>query len=322
VTVYFWQHDLDPAFPLSVLEYETRGAEDPMHWHEYLEMALCLEGSGRWRFGQRVYPAETGDVFLIDNAEPHVAETDRDGRLRLLLVLFRPELIAAPGCRAFDSAYLSPFFCRGRPFANRIPHDTPAALELAPAFEELRATFMEASVSDRHLLDANLRRLLAVMIRHTSPEADAWPVDGDRHEQVRPVLRYVEAHFRESITLEQVSEHVHVSPSRVRHLFKDATNVGFKEYVSSLRISEARRMLLSTNASVQAIAEAVGYTNLHQFYKVFQRYSAMSPADYRRYYTRSDDAEIVLRQAAALLARPLGAADLEPRGGRVLQAVS
>ncbi len=321
MTVYFWQHDLDPAFPLSVLEYETRGADDPMHWHEYLEIALCLEGTGRWRFGQRAYPAEAGDVFLIDNAEPHVAETDPGQRLRLLLVLFRPELIAAPGCRPFDSAYLSPFFCRGRPFANRIPHETAAARELAPAFEELRATWDGARASDRHLLDADLRRLLAVMIRHTASDADAWPVDAERHEQVRPVLRYVEAHFRESITLEQISEHVHVSPSRVRHLFKDVTHVGFKEYVSSLRISEARRLLLSTNTSVQTIAETVGYTNLHQFYKVFQRYSAMSPADYRRYYTRSDDAETGLQQAV-VGPRVIVGTNVEPLGMRVLQAVS
>src|SRR5450759_890580 len=48
VTVFFWQHDLDPAFPLSVLEYETRDADDQMHWHEYLEIALCLQGGGQF----------------------------------------------------------------------------------------------------------------------------------------------------------------------------------------------------------------------------------------------------------------------------------
>ena len=60
MTVFFWQHDLDPAFPLSVLEYETREADDQMHWHDYLEVALCLEGGGRFQFGRRTYPAEPG----------------------------------------------------------------------------------------------------------------------------------------------------------------------------------------------------------------------------------------------------------------------
>jgi YesN/AraC family two-component response regulator len=55
----------------------------------------------------------------------------------------------------------------------------------------------------------------------------------DRREQIRPVLAYVDRHCRESITLEDVAEVVHVSPSRVRHVFKDVTGVGFKDYVTT-----------------------------------------------------------------------------------------
>jgi len=298
VAVFFWQHELDPSFPLSMLEYETRGADDQMHWHEYLEIAVCLEGGGRFLFGRRSYPAEPGDVFLIDDAEPHVGVTDPDGRMRLLLTLFRPELIAAPGCRSFDTDYLSPFRCGGRPFANRLPGGGAAASEVRPILLELKAVWDREEPADRHLLDANLRRVLAVLVRHaraheSAPDGAAAP--DDRQEHVRPVLSYVEQHFRESLTLERVSEHVHVSASRVRHLFKDATSVGFKEYVTNLRLAEAKRLLLTSDICVQEVAYTVGYTNLNQFYKVFQRYSSMSPADYRRYYQRSSAAEVVLR---------------------------
>jgi AraC-like DNA-binding protein len=298
VAVFFWQHELDPSFPLSMLEYETRGADDQMHWHEYLEIAVCLEGGGRFLFGRRSYPAEPGDVFLIDDAEPHVGVTDPDGRMRLLLTLFRPELIAAPGCRSFDTDYLSPFRCGGRPFANRLPGGGAAASEVRPILLELKATWDREDPADRHLLDANLRRVLAVLVRHAHAHesaADGAAAPGERQEHVRPVLSYVEQHFRESLTLERVSEHVHVSASRVRHLFKDATSVGFKEYVTNLRLAEAKRLLLTSDICVQEVAYTVGYTNLNQFYKVFQRYSSMSPADYRRYYQRSGAPEVVLR---------------------------
>ena len=304
MAVFFWQHELDPSFPLSMLEYETRGADDQMHWHEYLEIAVCLEGGGRFLFGRRSYPAEPGDVFLIDDAEPHVAASDPSDRMRLLLTLFRPELIAAPGCRSFDADYLSPFRAGGRPFANRLPGGGAAASEVRPILLELKAIWDRGEPADRHLLDANLRRVLAVLVRHaraheSAPDGAATPdgaaAPGERQEHVRPVLSYVEQHFRESLTLERVSEHVHVSASRVRHLFKDATSVGFKEYVTNLRLAEAKRLLLTSDICVQEVAYTVGYTNLNQFYKVFQRYSSMSPADYRRYYRRSGAAEVVRR---------------------------
>src|SRR5450759_585834 len=184
VTVFFWQHDLDPAFPLSVLEYETRDADDQMHWHEYLEIALCLQGGGQFLFGRRSYPAEPGDVFLIDDAEPHVGVSDPPDRMRLLLTLCRPELIAAPGCRSFDTDYLPPFRCGGRPFANRLPGGGAAASEVRPILLELKGIWDREEPADRHLLDANLRRVLAVLVRHarvheSAPDGAAAPSGAD-----------------------------------------------------------------------------------------------------------------------------------------------
>jgi len=281
--VFFWQYDLEPEFPLCVLEYETSGSEDLMHSHDYLEVALCLEGEGVFRFGQRAYGIAPGDVFLIDNQEAHVAHSAPGARLRLLLALFLPELIAAPGCRPFDSAYLTPFDGAASP---RIPHDSALAAELRPILFDLKAAAEGRHPSDRYLVDANLRRFLSVVIRNRDEQgACAELTGGDAQQQLQPALAFVAGHYRESITLEQIAETMHVSTSRARHLFKAATSVGFKEYVTKLRLAEAKRLLLNSKINVCEVAAAVGYTNIHQFYKVFHRYTRMSPADYRRYYT-------------------------------------
>jgi AraC-like DNA-binding protein len=99
------------------------------------------------------------------------------------------------------------------------------------------------------------------------------------------VLSYVEEHCRERVTLDEVAEVVHLSPSRVRHVFRDVSGVGFKEYATRVRLTEAKRLLLATDLSVAEVAHSVGYTNVHQFYTVFHRYCSLLPAEYRRYYT-------------------------------------
>ncbi len=282
--VFLWQYDLEPEFPLTMLEYETGGEHDQLHSHDYLEVALCLEGTGRFLFGRKECPVEPGDVFLIDNQEAHVALPDAGGRLRLLLALFLPELLAAPGCRRFDSAYLTPFVADVGA-SRRIAHDSALAQELRPILFELKAAAAGRDPWDRYLLDANLRRFLGVVMKHRHASAQPSLGGGEGQHQLVPALAYIQDHFRETITLEQVAEIAHVSPSRARHLFKDATTVGFKEYVTKLRLGDAKRLLLETELNVCDIAAAVGYSNIHQFYKVFHRYAGMSPADYRRYYT-------------------------------------
>ena len=285
MAVHVWQQELDPDFPLAVLEYATQGDRDRMHWHDHLEIALVLDGRGAFLFGRRTSPAEPGDLFFIDNSQPHVALAEPGGSLRLLLVLFRPELIAGPGCRELDLGYLAPFRVGGRTVSARIPGGTCLAAELAPVLLELRAGWERHDRDERHLLDATLRRALGLVIRERGLGSGAARAAADRREQIRPVLAYVDGHCRESITLDEVAEVVHVSPSRVRHVFKDVTGVGFKEYVTHVRVAEAKRLLLGTDLSVAEVARAVSYTNLHQFYRVFYRSCAMSPAEYRRYYT-------------------------------------
>jgi AraC-like DNA-binding protein len=287
MAVFVWQQEMEPEFPLCVLEYVTRGDRDPMHWHDYLEIAVVLEGRGVFLFGRRALEAEAGDIFFIDNSQPHLALADRGTSFRLLLVLFRPELIAGPGCREIDLGYLAPFRVDGRTASPRIPAASPLAAEVTPVLHELAAVWARRDPSERHLADATLRRALALVNREMGAASDlaAARAATDRRASIRPVLAYVDRHCGESIRLEAVAEEVHVSASRVRHVFKDVTGVGFKEYLTQVRVTEAKRLLLSTDLSVEAIAREVSYTNLHQFYKVFQRSCAMSPAEYRRYYT-------------------------------------
>jgi AraC-like DNA-binding protein len=290
VGVFFWRYELEPEFPLRVLEYETASG-DQMHSHDYLEVALCLEGSGRFKFGQREDPIEPGDIFLIDNREAHVALAHPGVRLRLLLALFLPEFIAAPGCRPFDSVYLTAFADGGNG-SRRIHHDSSLAEELRPILFELKQAAEGGTPSDRHLVDANLRRFLGVVIKRRGQETAQTDLSGDSQQrQLSPALAYVADHFRETITLDQVAQTMHLSASRTRHLFKNLTTIGFKEYVTKLRFDEAKLLLLKTQINICDIASAVGYSNTYQFYKVFKRYASMSPADYRRCYTGSSVAD-------------------------------
>ncbi len=284
MALFVWSWELDPDFPLAVLEYTAQGDRDRMHWHEYLEIALVLDGRGSFRFGHCALPAEPGDVFFIDDSHPHVAVADAGAELRLLLVLFRPELIAGPGCRALDAGYLAPF-STGDPERSRLAAGSPLADVVTPVLHELRETWERGGADGRYLVDATLRRVLGLVNRDRGECRP--PSERPDRERIRPVLAYVEGHCQESITLEDVAEVVHVSPSRVRHLFKDATGVSFKEYVTHVRVAESKRLLLGTDLSVEDVARQVSYTNLHQFYKVFHRSCSMSPAEYRRYYTRA-----------------------------------
>ncbi len=115
---------------------------------------------------------------------------------------------------------------------------------------------------------------------------------GERSAVMRAV-RYVEVHYAEDVSLAQVAKCVYLSPSYLSTLFKKATGLSFREYLSRVRISEAKRKLSKGWESVTDIAYAVGYDSQSYFSKVFRRIAGISPTEYQRQAHQVEDGQSV-----------------------------
>lgn len=63
--------------------------------------------------------------------------------------------------------------------------------------------------------------------------------------------------------------------------------ISFKEYLTHLRLTNARMLLLNSSLSIGSVIEEVGYSNISQFYRIFRQYYHMTPAQYRKMQLRS-----------------------------------
>ncbi len=96
-------------------------------------------------------------------------------------------------------------------------------------------------------------------------------------------LDYIREHFdRSDLSLNSVAEAVNLSPSYLGAQFKRQTGTTYINFLTTLRIEEAKRLLRSTDLSIQSIADKVGYPNVTNFYRHFQRLVGMTPAAYRK----------------------------------------
>ena len=93
---------------------------------------------------------------------------------------------------------------------------------------------------------------------------------------------YIRAHYGEPLTLEGVAQKVFVSPFYLSHLFKEELDLTFVEYLTRVRIEEAKRLLAESNLSVLGVAEKVGYEDGSYFSKVFRKVTGLTPKLYRR----------------------------------------
>lgn len=98
-------------------------------------------------------------------------------------------------------------------------------------------------------------------------------------------LLYIDAHFRENITLQSVLRIAMLSKSHFSHLFKQQTGMTFVDYVKTLRVEYAKVYLTDTAWPITQVAAQVGYGDEKYFRRVFLEIAGVSPAQYRKSFS-------------------------------------
>lgn len=101
-------------------------------------------------------------------------------------------------------------------------------------------------------------------------------------KQIQCALNYIEKNYQRGVTLEEVAEHVHLSPHYLSRLFKKELNINFVNYVSERRIHLAKELLEKTDMPVINIALELSYQEPNYFSKVFKKSTGMTPSEYRK----------------------------------------
>lgn len=139
-----------------------------------------------------------------------------------------------------------------------------------------------------------LKKLCAVLdeeqartpVTGTSPAENP---DGQRSPHYAAMQRaeaYIAENYARGLTLEQAAAHVDMAPTYFSRIFKQEHGYTFMEYLTRLRLEEAKRLLRTTTLPVAAIGRAVGYQGLNYLAEVFKAVESTTPSTYRRTHSR------------------------------------
>ncbi|MDR1292168.1 MAG: response regulator [Clostridiales Family XIII bacterium] len=105
---------------------------------------------------------------------------------------------------------------------------------------------------------------------------------GDPDDRINRALNYIEKNIRKNIRLEDVADHVNVSPYYMSKIFKKEVHINFMNYVTNRKMSIAKEMLADTTLPVVNIAIELSFSDANYFGKAFKRVVGVSPNEYRR----------------------------------------
>lgn len=101
-----------------------------------------------------------------------------------------------------------------------------------------------------------------------------------KEEITQNIILFLNENISQKITLEQIAKAQHLSVSMIRRSFKEQTGVSVISYLSSLRITEAKRMIRSKKYNFTQISELLGFDNVHYFSTQFKKHAKITPTQY------------------------------------------
>ncbi|MEG1639336.1 MAG: response regulator [Ruthenibacterium sp.] len=113
------------------------------------------------------------------------------------------------------------------------------------------------------------------------------------------ILQYIQQNFTRDISLQSISDTLHLSRGYVGQLFKKETGNSYSRYLTNLRVERAKETLLQTTLSVSEVGEAAGFNDYFYFIKTFKKEVGCTPSQFR--YQKSQNENRTIEQKHSLI---------------------
>lgn len=247
---------------------ETGHLQCHPHLHRELELVYFLEGESVAYADSVRCVLHPGDVFLTFPNQIHSYESYTTERYYIFIL--KPDVMPE----------LMDIFTMGIPQSPVIRKacDLPNVHHL---FEQLAEICSKSKDNDNLIAPMRRGYLLALFSELLTHMTIDRPSAGDSGV-LRSIVSYCSQHFSENLSLSLLEEKLHLNKYYISHLFSGKLGLRFNDYVNSLRISEARKLLVHSDYSITEISEMVGFNTLRTFNRAFSKQTGYSPSEYRR----------------------------------------
>lgn len=248
------------------------------HRHDFLEISYVGEGSGTHYIGDQALQVHQGDIFQIPVGVSHVFRPATTSRNRPLVVynclmareLIRPLLQSFPGGEVLTALLDESDWRR---YHDEFGEFRRLFLKLYDEYTAMRIGWSTA-------LHLTVLELLLYLHRYRDESSDTAQKAGS--PGMETALHMIHSRFHSPISLKEAAKLAALGERQFQRNFKSRTGMKFIDYIQSVRIDEACRLLRTTDQTVADIASSVGYQDINFFNRLFRKKTGLSPREYRK----------------------------------------
>lgn len=239
------------------------------HTHNCTELFYVIDGQGEFFVEDRTYPVAANDLVIIN---PNVLHTE-------ISLETSPLKYIVLGVEGFE---LSSFPTREDNTSFCIVNYKNQREIILHHLYTLLAEIEQKQMGYEILCQDLLEILIVLLSRQTNISALLTPMKKKTSRLCGSTKRYIDNHYQENITLNQLAKVCHVSKYHLAHAFRAEYGISPINYLISKRICEAEHLLKNTDFSLSLISNTTGFSSPSYFAQIFKKQKGISPTDFRK----------------------------------------
>lgn len=238
----------------------------PLHWHRSIELLITFEGRLGLNVSSDNFDFTEDDWVIVNSSELHSSRflnpSDHFRGISILVSL--PFVETWLGKKLF---FYNPHLPRITASIKEIAEDLYHCEETDPYYD----LYLMSQVCNLFLLIGKhcIRKEVTYTIPFSKEQAKA-----------SRFLDYIEEHFREELTLNQIAEYFQYSPSYFSRFFKETVGVNYYAYLNFVRVSHATNQLLNEHTTLTECALNNGFPNTKSFITMFKKQYGCTPGKF------------------------------------------
>ncbi len=261
----------------------NRGHPDyPRHKHEFSELVIVKSGTGENIVNGVTYPLAAGDVFVITPYQAHAYRHMHN--CYCYNIYFDASQL---NLKRWDTGILSGYHAlfifqptyQSRKFNSRLRLTQKQLIRTLGVVELIDQELQDTEPGYRLMAFARFMELVCLLSRYYSKTTNE---DSQKVLRVSQAMDYMEKHFAENLTIEELAARAHMSRRNFHRIFSSAVGEAPSSYLIGLRVMQAEKMLQSTDKNITEIAFDCGFSDSNYFARQFRKIMNESPTAFRK----------------------------------------
>ena len=263
--VRYYLKDFTTETPNLTVTRKVLSGKHKLHCHNFFEIELIISGNGTQYLNGTPYTVKQGNFYLLTTADFHEIEFTEPAEI--INVSFDPSVLPQAVTKKLTEVITDKNYCLSSDEYDRY-------------YSILNALLYEYDNSFTMRNDAVFNLLQYVVIFFLR-KVNFSENKKEPNNNFETALTYINIHFKENPKLREVAKRAHYNPAYFSQLFKECVGVKYIDYVNSLKINQAKRLLSSTDNSVTDIGFMCGFNSTSNFFLAFKNATGVSPYKYR-----------------------------------------